>query len=262
MSYNVNSNLKNISDFHVLSSDISQTLVNDVTFTRISIISNLTDEQLSIEMASDKLENSTQFQEKGWVRRHNQILGNYLFEYLKMFDSINFEEIKILFSENLNCDYIYSNIRDKLYVKIISDNPDLTNFPIEMCKSLVYTEKSPNLFFNIIEEVNYSNKRLLNQIENSDRSYESLKNIYDNIEFWDISSYILFVIRPIQNYLKDDLVYEIYLNSAKGFHQMVVIFFVFYILFEAIIFYLINYKFSTTILDSNEKFSEFLNCIQ
>jgi hypothetical protein len=257
-----NLNLRYISDFHILSSDISQTLVNDITFTRISILSNVTDVQLSNEMTSSTEDNSTVFQEKGWVRRHNQILQNYLFEYLKMFDSINFEQIKLIFSDDLNCEYIYSIIRDDLYVKIISDYPELTEFPIEMCKSLVYTERSPNLFFNIIEEVNYSNKRLLNEIENSDRSYESLKKIYDNTEFWDISSYILFVIRPIQNYLKDDVVYEIYLTSAKGFHQMVIIFFVFYILFEAIIFYLINYKFSSTLLDSNEKFSEFLNCIQ
>jgi hypothetical protein len=253
------SNLRKISNFYKMSSGMSNTLVNNIIFTKILILSNSTDEGLMSEVEGN---NDIYSIEKGFVSSNFDKISNLLFEHLKMVDYGVFKSVRSEFYDKLNCDYLYSTIKEDLYTAVTNINPELKDIPAKMCNAMRYTNNTRNLFFNILEEVNYSNKRLLNSVQNSGQDYAKLKAVFDAEAFWDLSAYVIFVVRPVQSYLKDTVVFTEHLTAAASLHRTVVLFLLLYIFLEIMIFYLINSKFSQTILETNEKFSEFLNCIQ
>jgi hypothetical protein len=244
--------LFNISEYYLLNSDLSHTVVNDIIFTKTLIISNGTNyeenkpesERLNLEYIENNLNKV-----EGWI-----------FDLMKMIDFSDFSSTKELFY-NVDCNYVYSNFNKDLD-GITSNYPELATLPKKMCEALKYTNNTHNLFINVIEEINFTNRRILHSIANSNMSYSQLREIFEKQTLWDISAYAIFVVRPMQDYLKETVVFDEYYGTASGLHRIIILFLILYVLLEILIFYLINSKFSRTILNTNEKFSEFLNCIQ
>jgi hypothetical protein len=259
------SSLRKISNNYSVSADLSHTIVNNIIFTKILILSNSTDEDISKDIYGDNqnfnLINDNNISDTGFINSNFNKVTKLLFEHLRILDDPNFHSIKEEFY-NLDCAYIYNTYLEEYDSKLKSSMPELSNLPQTLCETLQFTKNTRNLFFNIIEEINFSNKRLFNSVVNSDRSYTSLKKVFDAEAMWDLIAYVIFVVRPLQNFLKEKVIFGEYVTAATILHEIVVFFLVFYIFLEILIFYLINSKFSQTILETNEKFSEFLNCIQ
>ena len=177
-----------------------------------------------------------------------------------MFDYGGLSSYKTIFEKTMTCDYIYSNLNDSLYFETVKSYSQYSNLPDQMCKSFKYTNTS-DLFFQSLAEVSYANRQILNNIEHTNMAYDLLKSIYDGTFLFDLTAYVLFVVRPIQQYLKEEIIFTYYWTNSQGLYQIVLAFILLNIFLEVCVFYVINSVFNRRILDSNKRFSEFLSCI-
>jgi hypothetical protein len=270
-SLSFNSSLENYSNFYQSTSELSHTLVNNILYTRLLIVTNRTDQMmnLAIQGAQKAGDNITRFfdstvysdlPQEGYLRTSIEDVQVLIREHMRMFDYGGLTSYKTIFEQTMTCDYIYSNLNDTLYYETVKANSQYINLPSLMCKSFKYTNTT-DLFFESLAEVSYFNRQILNNIEHTNFVYDLLKSIYDSILFFDLTAYVLFVVRPIQEYLKEDIIFAHYWSNSQGLYQVVLAFLLINIFLEICVFYIINSVFNRRILESNERFAEFLSCI-
>lgn len=265
------SSLENYSNFYRSTSELSHTLVNNILYTRLLIFTNRTDQMLNlaIQGAQKAGDNNTRYfdntiysdlPEEGYLRMSLEDVKVLINEHKRMFDYGGLSSYKTIFEKTMTCDYIYSNLNDSLYFETVKSYSQYSNLPDQMCKSFKYTNTS-DLFFQSLAEVSYANRQILNNIEHTNMAYDLLKSIYDGTFLFDLTAYVLFVVRPIQQYLKEEIIFTYYWTNSQGLYQIVLAFILLNIFLEVCVFYVINSVFNRRILDSNKRFSEFLSCI-
>jgi hypothetical protein len=248
-------NLIELSEYYILNSDLAHDTINNICFAKSMIITNNTDYDLGYII--DKEFNSNE----GFLRGNTAFLTQSIENLLKMFENPQFKGTRDEIKSSINCDFIYKNIKEIFYTQAIQVDSRFAELPIRICNKLQYDKNTENLFFTITEIMNYSNIDLLNRIDESDRTYKEQSSVFNSNIFLKLFTKALFIIRPIQFYIKELVLYVQVLNSANGYYLLILVFLIINIFLELVLFYLVNNKFNKKIIGGNNKFSEFLTCV-
>jgi len=272
-----------------LVSDTFQLSVNNVILLNLKTILNQTDFKMTKFFSiDDTIITNINNVENFYSTKNNQnnidnfnMKNNNTNLYLRNNINLLYErlsELNILVNKNSNIDLINKFFLDDIYCeKIYLSYGDSTitnmanliknNFNQTYEKNLIksceqYPFMNAKSLYNIYQELSFISNKLYNKIEQSDRSYFSLKRLYENNLFYELYTIILLILSPIKEYIVKNLSLFYLHGVIDGYIYFIILYLIFNCFLDLIILLITYRNVIRNVNDINDNFEVIMDCLK
>jgi hypothetical protein len=249
------SNLVLASDYARVNSKVQTNLINNVLLVQSGAICNQTDDYFTQLFKNSVIGDRTFFETK----RNNYFI---FYNQLKVYQEQSmFSYLKDIDETVMNCSSIYRNLNDPIFshfIQVYNNNTIIPSFE-NICNTL--SASNHNQYTNILEEIEFSSSKIISGLSNANGDAEKLKQLNDSDLLNDIYMLFLFMMRPIQSYINNLVIASVKL-SINEFITFCIIFLIFNICVDLIIFAFILKKMINKILNDNTNMKELIQCLK
>ena len=216
--------------------EIQNKNINNALLTQSIFANNQTDHQLNKFMTGDT--------SIGYLRQ------GFMDSYVTLTELQKLEKLTILqgvrdvVNTITNCSNIYKST-DLMYKHF--DDITISSL-IAACGT--YQFMNQGNFYTLQYELIYLQQSLLNFYENTGQDYKKMKFVWDMFKFFDMLVINNIIMRPITDYIYNDLIYSVIISCIDNF----VVYALFYLISNMLVDILILYLINTLIITKIQKF--------